>query len=138
MTFPCSFVLIFSNNYKYYKDRLLTNQYSMNSIRVFFFVAHFALDSRRGIGDCGINDRLTPDSLCSYSSCCLLTPCKHKGVGNSFIPYVYTFFLVGHGPRKKKFAPISRVPWVLPVPSSIAVRCFIITLELLPSGQTLK
>ena len=48
------------------------------------------------------------------------------------------FFLVGHGPRKKKFGPISGVPWVPPVPSSIAVSCFSNTLELLPSGQTLK
>ena len=47
-------------------------------------------------------------------------------------------FVVGHGPRKKKFGPISGVPWVPPVPSSIAVSCFSNTLELLPSGQTLK
>lgn len=38
------------------------------------------------------HDRLPPpDSLCSYSSCCLFTPCKHKGVGKFYTLCIYLF-----------------------------------------------
>ena len=82
----------------------------------FFFVAHFAVDSRnKGLEIVELMTVLPPDSLCSYSSCCFVYPMQtQRGRQQFYTLCIYLFFVVGHGPRKKKFGPISGVPWVPP------------------------